>query len=98
MNTATMTFIPLKRIFVCNVATGRLNDPPKERISAVIVTDRNTVAGFRAKRTSKPKKIIAASPMKRIAITGIKTGIGTMREAVPSSGMRYCSPRAFVAA
>ena len=88
MNTAAMIFIPLKRNFVFNTAAGRLNDPPKERIKAVIATDRNTVAGFRAKRISSPKKRVATSPIKRIAITGSMTGIGPRWEPVPLIGMR----------
>ena len=98
MITAARMFIPLKRIFVCKAAVGRLKDPPKERIRAVIATDRNTVAGLGEKRISIAKKIEATSPLIRITITGNAIGSGPRRVPAPSSGMRYSSPKAFVAA
>jgi hypothetical protein len=76
MITTAWTCIPLKRIFVCNVAAGRLKGPPKERMSAATDTEKNTVAGFWAKRMSKAKKMVASRPGIRVTITGITTGIG----------------------
>ena len=73
---AAMTCIMLKRIFVCMVAAGKSKGPPKERMRAVMDTDRNTVAGFRTKRRSNPKKILANRPAIRIARMGVRTGIG----------------------
>ena len=98
MITAAMTCIMLKRIFVCMVAAGKSKGPPKDRMRAVMDTDRNTVAGFLAKRRSNPKKILANRPAIRIARMGVRTGIGPRWELFPSSGIRYCSPRAFVRA
>ena len=92
MTTAAMNCMPLNRIFVCMVAAGKSNGPPKERIRAVIDTDRNTVAGVREKRRSNPKKPVATKPAIRIARTGVISVIGPRWELYPSNGMRYCSP------
>jgi hypothetical protein len=50
---------------------------------------------LREKRMSRPKKLVATKPEIRMAITGIRTGIGP-RELPPARGIRYCSPRDFV--